>query len=567
MASPFKERLKAIIRNYIQTELSTQAPPSYSMGSCTQVNDDGTINVQDQNGNVWTATPKYPVVLGQNVVLANAGGGVLSAIPLGPRTPPEQIIHPPYFTGGGKHMFFGLVGTAPGSYVDSQLDIFLQISGSNRIIAIRARDILTPEDYASALIAGRAGNNTVIYAVSPDHKSLLLIYPMNVSSVNTPSAAVLLNIQGIGPGEELDSTLGVYALNTVNAVQYQTGIDFTLGAGGNVVSLDVFGASCNNSGLGYFLILLPSGMMGIASLAPGATALSVISEINFFGNVASFCGPICGSFLNPAEGNLLIAYNTATITNSPNGTHQEFLLVIDSENVSSPIGGVVPIVDPVETLDTSGAYNVPFWYQANFSFPPCYLPSNTSGALSGGELTQFNNLWASVQGSNSSLFWAGLWKYDGSNGVSFVIRNTALLIRLMATDSPYMITPVDGSFQAFSPAITVYNNSYLIYPSSQYINPVQMSVSGGTVYTVDYSLNQITPGSPPVINYCYPKVYALKGDIGSTLTKPSDATPYLTNVSPGFVDPDAIRLFATSVDGTGMYSYLSSAQKMDMFFA
>lgn len=145
-----RDKLKSIIRGALtdqQSGVTDAGQPAYALGTCTAVNDDGTVLVQDKNGNVSTAFPKYPTVQGQVVMIVNDGKGTISAVPIGQNTKIPDVIHPPYFTGGGQAIRFAVIQTVPGALPLPPVIITQGIGMNQRALAVDFQDYGSDDVY------------------------------------------------------------------------------------------------------------------------------------------------------------------------------------------------------------------------------------------------------------------------------------------------------------------------------------------------------------------------------------------------------------------------------------
>lgn len=100
--STLREAFKAAIRKVINEQLLPKETHPYFTGVVTQINPDGTVQVQDSSGNYSSVLPIYPVASGQQVMVINPRGdkSALQCVPLVPRAPAVPYIHSQLFSGG-----------------------------------------------------------------------------------------------------------------------------------------------------------------------------------------------------------------------------------------------------------------------------------------------------------------------------------------------------------------------------------------------------------------------------------------------------------------------------------
>jgi len=581
MSGPLREKFKELIRSSLSSQ-ATFDTPTYSLASVISLNDDGTVLAADSRGNQFTAFPKYPVVIGQNVILVNDGQGNISAVPVGASVQPTEVIHPPFFSGKIQTLFTGQIG--PGAFgnnslFDNQLDILVQQAGSNKVIAIRARDILKSADYAEALLASQAGTCFVPMAVSTDHRTMAIIYPAYVShdGYGTPFYVIFLDISGLTAGNVLSAPLGIYAPSAIKIISYNSGpyspgpylFPLNPATGQSLATVFVSNFSLASPSLAYLFYFHSIGselLVTIANLASGqgsdvlgqagidSFTIPAYPNGNFVGDL------VFGPFQNPLDLRFLLNYawylpNYPFLSGTDNA-NQIFLSIVNAAFDGNSLGILLQ-------LDTSQPYHHTVGQFPGYigSFTPVYSPSplvsHTSDSTNGAILQ--NNL-VQTQNSNSENFWIGLYKLDNHTGTPAIL-NTALLYRGMVSKPPgldYITLPLDSSIQSGPPSGGIAPNT------QRTILPTQMAVINTKFYAIDYSDCDVSGGT-----YWLPKLYQLsefQGPLGTTLTLPSipsKPAPILRNISPGFVDQDAIRLFSKSIDGTGLYQYLNIF-KMEM---
>lgn len=98
-----KDSLKQIVRSEL-TKSGLLVSSKYRISTVLSVNSDGTC-LASIDGATITATPLYPVVQGQEVMLAIGNRGKFSAIPTKPNAPVIETVHPPFFSGGALMRF------------------------------------------------------------------------------------------------------------------------------------------------------------------------------------------------------------------------------------------------------------------------------------------------------------------------------------------------------------------------------------------------------------------------------------------------------------------------------
>lgn len=134
--STIRDKVKDIVRD---TLLINGKSPNYRLGVVVGLNNDGSAAVQ-VDGSTTSASPLYPVVIGQAVILIYSTGSV-TAVPTRSRPPLVPFEHPPYFTGG----FIRILGTGTGIGL-------LQDAGNSNVYQILAPDlnpIATPHAYTA----------------------------------------------------------------------------------------------------------------------------------------------------------------------------------------------------------------------------------------------------------------------------------------------------------------------------------------------------------------------------------------------------------------------------------
>lgn len=109
-----------------------------TLGIVNDTNADGTVNVLDSTGAVTAATPLYPCVKGQKVILM-AAGGTFKCAPITPNAPNVPIIIPPFFSGGLTRFAVGhQFGDIPGQ---NEMAVDFQDKGSNQIFRLTFPDL------------------------------------------------------------------------------------------------------------------------------------------------------------------------------------------------------------------------------------------------------------------------------------------------------------------------------------------------------------------------------------------------------------------------------------------
>lgn len=109
-----------------------------TLGIVNDTNDDGTVNILDSTGAIKAATPLYPCVKGQKVILMAAGGSFKCA-PINPNAPDVPIIIPPFFSGGLTRFAVGhQFGDIPGV---NEMAVDFQDKGSNQIFRLTFPDL------------------------------------------------------------------------------------------------------------------------------------------------------------------------------------------------------------------------------------------------------------------------------------------------------------------------------------------------------------------------------------------------------------------------------------------
>lgn len=98
------------------------------LGFVNSLNDDGTANVLTTFGTQIIATPLYPTVKGQKVIVISTGG-LFRCAPTSPNAPPAAVLIPPFFTGGAILAAF----PQSGSLATGPFSIRFQAVGSNKI--------------------------------------------------------------------------------------------------------------------------------------------------------------------------------------------------------------------------------------------------------------------------------------------------------------------------------------------------------------------------------------------------------------------------------------------------
>jgi hypothetical protein len=167
-----KDQVKQIIREVVSSRGTNS---QYRLGTVQAVNGDGTCAVMI-DGNAVSATPLYPLVLGQQAIVVFAPDGSASAIPTSPNTAQVEFTPPPFFTGG-------VLKFAAGPQI--------QQAFSSKIYQILASDLVGYQDLGSwfspdgtriVVIWGKSGNSDVhyrVYDIGQSMASTATIDPVN----------------------------------------------------------------------------------------------------------------------------------------------------------------------------------------------------------------------------------------------------------------------------------------------------------------------------------------------------------------------------------------------------
>ena len=560
--SKLKDTIKEAIRKNVREIFPKYINPNM-MGTVISDNGDGTFEVQSNDGNHLHCEAIYPVAIGQFVMIIRNAKGYDKIIPYVPKAETVKIIHPPLFAGKElATLFSGIAGTAlPSATFDASLDVLLQSAGNNNILALRARDILTNADYLNAQAAlAVASPSTVVYGISKDRSEIVLVYAAIRASGPVsdypPTVVVFLSLKDAftGTGPVLDAPLGIYGPNKITIHGYNYIDNFPPTQTTPVTNAFIYGLHWSASKLAYFTFyseVSGGSMQTIATFAASADVpnqpLVGVSNLSTVGIDPNLVGVVSwGPTLALADLSFFFTYN------------QFFPTPFQNTQLSTIANGNYPSGQvPIQVVDSVTYNHQPGIPPGDYYFPPVYLPLNVTAAWnnSGGNMSsQAFGIWATRRENNEAA-WCGIWKIDNRTFPTQTLY-TALLSQVPGK-SAYLISQIDSSIQITQPA----SGTGAPITSKANLNPGEMAVRAGIAYTVDYSDNN---GSATPF-FCLPKVYPLTGKLGNPLTLVPGTEPALKGISPGFVDPDAIRLFSTSIDGTGLFSYLNlSFRMMDM---
>ncbi|SRR6266576_610852 len=130
-----RDQLKQVIKREL---LSRGIGSKYRISNVVTLNSDGTC-LTFLDGVGITATPLYPVVSGQEVMLIFGDAGKVSAVPTRPNTPQVDVIHPPFFSGGPIKFRY-----AAFEFGGSSNSVRIQDSNSNKVYRLILPDTALP---------------------------------------------------------------------------------------------------------------------------------------------------------------------------------------------------------------------------------------------------------------------------------------------------------------------------------------------------------------------------------------------------------------------------------------
>lgn len=165
-------RLRDQIKDLIKKQLPVNTDGSkYVLSTAIQQNDDELKTWQCEfQGNIISATPLYPLTKGQEVILVFGDSGSVSAIPTRPATPSQDLIIPPFFS-GGKFRFLSQTFALDPANINTQLK--LQDSGSSNVyildlgrsVSLLQNPVLSPNGEWLAYVEILPGTGNTSYEI------------------------------------------------------------------------------------------------------------------------------------------------------------------------------------------------------------------------------------------------------------------------------------------------------------------------------------------------------------------------------------------------------------------
>jgi len=350
----FRDEIKRVVREQF---LSSAAPSQYRISTANLINPDGTVNVL-VDGKSYIATPLYPIVQGQEVVVIFGDRGAVSAVPTRPNTPDVEIIHPPFFSGGFIRFATGLN---------------LQQAGDNTTYVIDVSDLLPGGSWF--------GDNGTAYPVftgpkgafSPDGTQYVIV-------VSGPSGEI--RIRQYKLGLRLIKTTPINIPNNiwnvratlVNDVSRVSGFSGPSSLGTKIAIIGVWLDSSDNL---YWLELQDSRWTLVDPQPPEGT---VDTQITLFklvsGSAVSLAVWSNGSIINASSGNAFpvwgfsdptifdatqsrVVINTSDVAFPPSGNNS--LASVEGVNLGQPptLGSPFTIPDTFAVATSDGPYTMP----------------------------------------------------------------------------------------------------------------------------------------------------------------------------------------------------------------